>query len=171
MSLCGCGTEREYDGKRWVCRPCNRRRVKAWAATEHGKARQRIHKKTFSQSAKGKAARKAFWARPDVKQRAEERRVKYRATVQGRYKAFEQLLRRAYGINVEDWARMYDTQSGKCAACRDSLTFDRNTHVEHNHATGTIRGLVCRWCNVALGFAKDDTSRLRALIRYLEERC
>lgn len=66
---------------------------------------------------------------------------------------------------------MYDTQSGKCAACRDSLTFDRNTHVEHNHATGTIRGLVCRWCNVALGFAKDDTSRLRALIRYLEERC
>ncbi|MGD0053597.1 MAG: endonuclease domain-containing protein, partial [Vulcanimicrobiaceae bacterium] len=40
-------------------------------------------------------------------------------------------------------------------------------HVDHDHRTNEVRGLLCRWCNQMLGSAKDDPARLRGAIDYL----
>ena len=45
---------------------------------------------------------------------------------------------------------------------------DRHLHVDHDHETGKIRGLLCHACNIVLGLVKDDPDRLRLLANYLE---
>lgn len=80
---------------------------------------------------------------------------------------FDRDLKRAYGITSEDWARMYNSQGGQCAGCKNRLGFDRNTHVDHCHKTGRIRGLLCHGCNVALGRVEDSPETLRRLADYL----
>ena len=41
-------------------------------------------------------------------------------------------------------------------------------HIDHNHKTGVIRGVLCRNCNSALGLFQDDTEILEKAIRYLK---
>lgn len=40
--------------------------------------------------------------------------------------------------------------------------------VDHCHETDQVRGLLCRWCNLTLGYVRDDPARLRAMADYLE---
>ena len=56
-------------------------------------------------------------------------------------------------------------QDGHCAVCEDPI--DRTAHADHDHATGAFRGVLCRPCNLGLGFFGDDPQRLRSAIAYL----
>ena len=42
-------------------------------------------------------------------------------------------------------------------------------HVDHNHTTKKVRGLLCNNCNAALGFAKENVATLELLIKYIKE--
>src|SRR5208282_3809502 len=65
-----------------------------------------------------------------------------------------QHLRHRYKINDEEYRRMLKEQNGKCAIC-GCKTYGRKGvkrfAVDHDHATGAIRGLLCASCNQALG--------------------
>jgi hypothetical protein len=69
-----------------------------------------------------------------------------------------------YGITVEEYYTMVEAQDGRCLTC------DRETTlvVDHDHASGVVRGLLCNNCNLALGHANDDPARLRRMAKYLE---
>ena len=64
-----------------------------------------------------------------------------------------------------------------CNACSVPFESQDDAVVDHNHAccpghvgcSKCVRGLLCRGCNSAIGFAKDDPIRLRALADYLEK--
>ena len=58
---------------------------------------------------------------------------------------------------------MIDAQGGVCAACKT----DEPVHVDHDHKTGRVRGILCFLCNQALGNVRDEIPRLRGLIDYL----
>lgn len=62
---------------------------------------------------------------------------------------------------------MLQSQEGRCDICGTSRNSDR-FHVDHDHATGRVRALLCLHCNALLGHAKDDPNTLRAAILYLE---
>lgn len=81
---------------------------------------------------------------------------------------FERILRVLYGITVEDWARMFNTQKGLCEICMVGLGFDRTTHVDHCHKTGKVRGLLCADCNKGLGAFSDQPEVLRYAALYVE---
>ena len=81
----------------------------------------------------------------------------------------EARLRYEYKIDYEDWARMYEKQWGMCPGCYTRLSFDRWTHVDYNHETGEVRGLLCHACNLTLGLAKEEIGTLARLIYYLED--
>ena len=80
----------------------------------------------------------------------------------------EENLRFRYGIGVEDYEEMYKNQKGKCAICKKKEK--KNLDVDHCHATGKIRGLLCRNCNTALGKVYDDPKILAKMFMYLYER-
>lgn len=73
-------------------------------------------------------------------------------------------LRRRYGIGSADYERMYEAQDGRCAICRQSSA--QRFHVDHDHASGRVRGLLCMRCNTALGHMESEAWRIRAE-RYL----
>lgn len=62
-------------------------------------------------------------------------------------------------------------QDNKCAICGGiggtGLTNGLRLHVDHDHKTDKIRGLLCGSCNVGLGHFKDDTTLLQTAIEYL----
>ena len=81
---------------------------------------------------------------------------------------FKHNLKACFGITVEEYAWMAHRQDFKCACCRCNLMFDKHTHVDHCHETGTVRGLLCHHCNTSIGLLGENTETLRSLIAYLE---
>ena len=86
-------------------------------------------------------------------------------------KAFAAYLARAYGLSFSDFSSLVVEQLGLCAGCLVELVPEgRNRfHVDHDHATGKVRGLLCASCNSALGLAHDSPTVLRQLAAYLRE--
>lgn len=83
-------------------------------------------------------------------------------------------LRVKYGLTPEDFEAMLKNQRGKCAIpeCGAETPGGRSKrwHVDHDHVTGVVRGLLCNSCNVGLGFFDDRPELLRAAAAYLERK-
>jgi hypothetical protein len=77
---------------------------------------------------------------------------------------------RAYGITESDWDEMLVRQGGKCAVCRTTKPGGRGEswHIDHDHVTGQVRGLLCQRCNLGIGMLGDDPDLMRAALRYVE---
>ena len=81
-------------------------------------------------------------------------------------------LKRLYGITLDDYNRMLKIQNNRCAICNGTETINRhhnNLSVDHCHATGKVRGLLCSSCNSGIGKMKDDVELLEKAIAYLRE--
>ena len=94
----------------------------------------------------------------------------------------ELAFKHKYGIELVEYERRHAEQEGLCAICRRPETITdprlegigrgtRRLAVDHDHATGEVRGLLCYNCNTALGLFRDDPEALRAAIAYLEITC
>ena len=69
-----------------------------------------------------------------------------------------------YGITRE-W---FDARfTGKCEICQTPVEHG-SVHIDHCHATGKVRGLLCHLCNKGLGAFKDNIKALRSAANYLE---
>lgn len=78
---------------------------------------------------------------------------------------------RRHRLTVEGYENLYYKQKGLCLICDiPLLKHGSKTHVDHNHATQKIRGLLCTNCNTGLGLFSDSTSVLYRAIKYLQER-
>jgi hypothetical protein len=101
-----------------------------------------------------------------VLRRQSSRRYLERHGAAGRAKLRGQHLKR-FGITLVDEQRMFEQQGGACAICRVQFEKSKARHVDHDHKTGRVRGLLCVRCNLGLGFFKDDPDRMSAAIEYL----
>jgi hypothetical protein len=77
-------------------------------------------------------------------------------------------LFRKYGISLDDYELMLKSQNGGCKICT-RRPGNRPLHVDHNHETGRVRGLLCHQCNWYLGTLEEDYSTVLRLISYLHE--
>ncbi len=73
-------------------------------------------------------------------------------------------LKYCYGLAVDDYQALYNKQNGHCVICG---RFCVVLHVDHNHETRKIRGLLCPSCNHGLGYLKN-IANLRNAKNYLE---
>jgi hypothetical protein len=74
-------------------------------------------------------------------------------------------LKRLYGISSADYDALLAKQDGVCAIC--GKPSEETLCVDHCHATGTIRGLLCRKCNTGLGCYEDDPATMITSLAYL----
>ena len=74
---------------------------------------------------------------------------------------------RFYNITLEQYNDILLIQNGVCAICGQKG--ERILCVDHNHATGKVRGLLCDKCNRGLGFFREDKTILIKALGYLNE--
>ena len=69
-----------------------------------------------------------------------------------------------YGMSLEDAIALYDVNKCFNPGCLNT----RQLHIDHDHDTGRVRGLLCGGCNKSLGFLGEDRDRIRGLLEYLD---
>lgn len=138
------------DGLNLVCKTCANAYRKAWY-------------KANRQHAINKAA---AW-RLENRERYRDWQKQYtkRTETQRRKRS----LAENYGISPDDYEAILASQGHKCACCQCSSPGGRSSHfhVDHDHITGTVRGLLCTRCNLGIGKLGDDICSLLDAVNYL----
>jgi hypothetical protein len=83
-------------------------------------------------------------------------------------------LKQSYGITIEDYDRMLAEQGGGCAICggqetRRNQYGPHSLNVDHDHATGRVRGILCTNCNQGMGLLGDSIERIEKTLEYLRD--
>lgn len=92
------------------------------------------------------------------------RKAKYKPSPE---KSRQYYLKHEFGITVDDYDTLFESQNGCCAICNDSPLENRRLAVDHCHTDGTVRGLLCFRCNATLGKFNDDVLLFQKAIDYL----
>lgn len=117
-----------------------------------------------------KAYSKRYWEANKLKLKAlsREYRRTHKQKLLTQHAKYSLKLR---GFTSEQYQEVLKKQHYKCAICGASLEkFKKRFHIDHSHATGDFRGLLCVRCNMALGLFKDNTKLLREASSYLKVR-
>jgi hypothetical protein len=141
------------DGYRSECKACNLGRRKRWYMNNAAKEIERVQ----------------AWRDANPEQYAETQR-RYKSTID--YPAVMRAahLKRKYGITPEEYDARLAEQGGGCAVCGRPPKAGKSLHVDHDHETGYVRGLLCFSCNAALGHFQDDLERIDAALIYVATR-
>lgn len=81
-------------------------------------------------------------------------------------------LKKNYSMTMDDFDKKMAEQSNTCEICNRPFDFDTTSvfpHVDHNHLTGKVRGIICNPCNSILGLAKEKIETLVNAASYLEK--
>jgi hypothetical protein len=76
-------------------------------------------------------------------------------------------IKRTYGLTEKQYNELWESQNDSCAICKTKEKSSRKFHIDHCHKTNEIRGILCHYCNTALGLCKDNTDILQNAINYL----
>ena len=136
------------DGLRPDCKACNLATRKLWYA--ENKQREIARVKAWQQA---NAERVNSWQREY--RRANPDRVR------------EGHLKRKFGITLEGFEAMLSAQGGGCAICGRAAPEGTSLHVDHDHETGVVRGLLCFTCNGALGMFTENEEYLARAADYV----
>lgn len=136
------------DGLRGHCKRCEIARNKAWY--RKNKERAIAHAKKWQD------------ANPE---RVRDYQRQYRIDHAQQFR--EGHLRRVFDLTADQYQALLNAQAGGCALCGRAPQPGRSLHVDHDHKTGTIRGLLCFRCNVGIGHFREDKLRLADAIVYL----
>lgn len=145
------------DGYQTQCRSCMQDFTDQWRHTPKGKRYAQGYSKEYYKT---------------NKQKISERRKAYNKTPRGKKAALRRYLRNKYNITLEFYLDLRNSQGARCAICDKQEPLDETAKIlclDHNHETGQIRELICLHCNTAIGFAKENTATLQAMIQYIEK--
>ena len=87
----------------------------------------------------------------------------YTAYLEGCRRATARNQKGKHGLTLEE-SREYIEKHGPCHICGRS----KDLNVDHDHATGKIRGVLCNTCNMGLGCLGDNMDGLRKAAHYLK---
>jgi Recombination endonuclease VII len=138
------------DGHRNDCKACFSARAREWYRNNRAHAIERA---------------KRWRAENPERARATQRAVNRRR----RPAARDHHLRKNFGISQADYERMLSKQGGCCAICRRPPRTGSSLHVDHDHDTGLVRGLLCFRCNGGIGQLGEDVERLVTATAYLQK--
>jgi hypothetical protein len=115
----------------------------------YNRARYAAHKEEITARRRRSWAENACWKSDEWARRSRNRR-----------------LRSNYGLSIEDYNALVARQRGECAICRKQP--EQRLCVDHCHVTKKVRRLLCRRCNLGIGYFYDDPRLLRRAAAYLQ---
>jgi hypothetical protein len=170
-------SRKNKDGHASYCRPCFslrgreyrrrraaadgkevRRRPKVPPGSAHCSSCEQTKPLTDFGTRSGNRTGRTAYCKACHSQKSRESRVRRH----GDSRNYHLMLR--YGITSADYDRLVEQQGGVCALCRERPT----QHVDHDHVTGRVRGVLCFCCNQGLGNFRDRADIMRAAIEHLE---
>lgn len=135
------------------CKECSYKRTKAWR--EKNKEYDSLRKKEWVEKNK-----------KHVKAHAKLWQISNKLHIK------EYVLQKKFGISLEEFHKMWDNQSGLCGICNEPMlpdgNFKNSVHVDHDHKTGKVRGLLHSVCNRKLGII-EDFNFLNKALNYLRK--
>jgi hypothetical protein len=95
----------------------------------------------------------------------------YRQSLNGKETKQRSRLKR-YNSTITEYNQIISNQNNQCAICNrvfDPISRQTTAHIDHNHKTGKIRGLLCGSCNRAIDLLQDDPEVCKNAAAYLTE--
>lgn len=129
------------------CKTCERKRLREYMASKKGREKQRVYQSSD----------------------------KYKSGKADYYKNGRNLitknnnLKSTYGITLKEYQEMSLKQNDLCYICQEKEKTGHSLSVDHDHLTGKNRKLLCKRCNLGLGYFRDNKSILTKAISYIEE--
>jgi hypothetical protein len=77
-------------------------------------------------------------------------------------------IAKKYNISEKEYFEMLNNQNNKCSICKEEIS-DKTAVVDHNHASGKVRDLLCRNCNTGLGMFFENIFNFKNAVTYLEK--
>lgn len=144
------------------CIPCRRaRRI----ASDEFEKRKPYNDQWRAENVEHTSAYSRRWAAEN-----KDKILAYKRSAQSRERSRAWRLSSAFGLTIEDYEAILAHQGGVCAICgrkQADLSTSRRLHVDHSHKSGLVRGLVCWFCNTAIGKFRDDPDLLEKASKYL----
>lgn len=118
-----------------------------------------------------KAAHKKYRDRPEIKEKMRAWQRARNATPKGRAQQKARQLKRNYGMTIDQYNEMAVAQHYRCKICGAPAEEQQygKLHVDHDHQTDEIRGLLCSGCNTGLGQFKENPDTLELAAAYLRK--
>jgi hypothetical protein len=148
------------DGLNFWCKKCQLKCNNFY----HQKHKEKINEYKKEYRKEHKKEIKIFQKKYRQKHKDESKR--YREEHKEELKEYD--LKRKYNISLKDYNFLLQKQNYKCAVCNKVFQNGKNTHIDHNHKTGKIRGLLCGKCNKGMGLFEDNLILLEEAIKYLQ---
>lgn len=173
------GRRERHNARKRAWRKANPDKVRAIKKRCQDKDREKYlaQRKAIREAKGSEIAAKARAYREANPEKVKEAGVRFREKHRERINAKAKLVRPAkhlaktYGLTPAEFQAIQDSQGGRCRICKAPFNPDLggcHPCVDHEHATGRVRGVLCRLCNVGLGQMRDNPKLLRAAARYLE---
>lgn len=125
-----------------------------------------LDKRAYEKSNKEKVAAAAQRYR---KRRPEQTLASRRAHYQSNPDMYRSYRLGRYGITAADYDSILAAQGGRCACCGAAANRSgKRLFVDHDHATGSVRGVICLNCNRGIGSLGDTIEGVRRALNYLE---
>jgi hypothetical protein len=123
---------------------------------------------SYKDPEKAKIAAKARYKRDKEKRQQSAKEWHLRDKDHAKLVWMKARLKKRYNITLDCYNEIYNRQDGKCAICKVVfLELKDAPHVDHDHQTDLVRGLLCNNCNWGLGQFKDNLDNLLSAIEYL----
>lgn len=106
--------------------------------------------------------------------RASQRKINQ--TPEGRIKRRLSHIKNRYKIDEKEYQKLLQEANWSCQICglheihlQEKHPKSKGIHVDHDHETGKVRGMLCQRCNSILGQARDNIEILESAIKYLKK--
>jgi hypothetical protein len=130
---------------------------KAWDLKNSDKRKEQKRAWALANAEKRRESAKA-WKRKN-KEKVKEQKREYQK------KYAKKLTAKKYGITIDEYDSLYSKQNGLCAICGEGK--DYLLCIDHCHKTGIVRGLLCKKCNLGLGYFRDNPEFIKYAYHYI----
>jgi len=140
------------DGHRNECKPCLKAAHRDWYRRNREQAIAKVKAWQRANANHVNAYQRELRSRPEQKR-----------------KQRDAYYRRTFGISADEFDALLENQRGVCAICARKPEREASFHLDHDHVTGDIRGILCLGCNQGVGQFQDDAALLERAAAYVRE--